>query len=169
MVALQMNQTQTPRYGTAHLWLGDTDAKNDSPRQPGAKPDTSSQREARILIVEDEVFVAWHLEDILRDLDLDICGVASDGRTAIDKTAELKPDVVFMDIHLSGPMDGIETARRIRQISGANIVFITAYSDDGMRKRIQAEVPGAPVLAKPASLENIWAAIGRLVDKGRGQ
>ncbi|MGH6683432.1 MAG: response regulator [Pseudolabrys sp.] len=148
------------------LWLGDFDPKSDPPRQPDSEAQDSPQRGPRILVVEDELFVAWHLEDILRDLDLDICGVVSEGQGAVDKAAALKPDIVLMDIHLNGTMDGIEAARRIRQVCGADIVFVTAYTDDGVLKRIEREVPSAPVLVKPVSREDIWTAIAPIVDGG---
>jgi len=164
MIAMHTNQTHGPHHDMSHLWLGGFDPKCDPPRQPDSEARNSPQCGPRILIVEDELFVAWHLEDILRELDLDVCGVVSEGQAAVDKAAALKPDVVLIDIHLNGTMDGIEAARRIRQISGANIVFVTAYSDAGVLKRIEREVPSAPVLAKPVSREDIWAAIAPIVD-----
>lgn len=134
-----------------------------------SEPAPFAQSNLRVLIVEDELFVAWHVEDILRELKLDVCGVAAGGQEAIEKATELKADLILMDIHLDGPIDGIEAAQRIRQNSSAGIIFITAYSDVTVLKRIQTEVPGAPVLAKPASLEKVRAAIVQVIDQTRRQ
>jgi CheY-like chemotaxis protein len=63
---------------------------------------------------------------------------------------EDKPDIAIMDVYLNGVRDGIETARRLRELCGVPVVFVTAYSDEeGIVERIRQQVPDAPVLAKP--------------------
>lgn len=128
-----------------------TAVKADSDRTPGKKP--------RILVVEDEIFVAWHLEAVLRDLGHAACGLVPDGESAVARADETHADIILMDINLKGAMDGIEAARRIRETSDATIVFITAYSDQATRARIEKTVPGAQVLAKPVSTSRLRYAI----------
>jgi CheY-like chemotaxis protein len=123
-----------------------------------------SQRSQRILIVEDEIFVAWHLESILKDLDFTVSGIVPDGRAAMAQTQELGVTLVLMDINLKGDLDGIETARRIRETSDAVVVFVTAYSDPATLDRIEAAVPGAPVLAKPVSSGRLRMAISKALE-----
>lgn len=133
--------------------------RTTSPRRaPGA------QHQQRILIVEDEIFVAWHLESILKDLDFTVSGIVPDGRTAIARAEELAVNLILMDINLKGDLDGVETASRIRETSDATIVFVTAYSDAVTLKRIEAAVPGAPVLAKPVSSARLRAAITKALE-----
>ncbi|HEX2215777.1 MAG TPA: response regulator [Xanthobacteraceae bacterium] len=110
-------------------------------------------------MVEDEIFVAWHLETVLRDLDFDVCGLVPQGETAAEDAERLDADVVLMDVNLKGAMDGIEAARRIRATSEAAIIFVTAYSDRATLERIEQAVPGAPVLAKPVSPHRLRLAI----------
>lgn len=117
----------------------------------------------RVLIVEDELFVAWHLESLVRDLDLDVCALVPDGEGAIEQASDLDADLILMDISLSGRIDGVEAARRIRSERDTGIVFITAYSDAATLARIKQEVPGAPVLAKPVSLERLRTAIASVL------
>ena len=119
----------------------------------------TSPQAARVLIVEDELFVAWHLESLVRDLKYDVCGLVPDGEGAVEQAADLEADLVLMDISLSGEMDGIEAARRIRQDRDTPIIFITAYSDAATLARIKELVPHAPVLAKPISPERLRTAI----------
>jgi CheY-like chemotaxis protein len=119
----------------------------------------TSPQPARVLIVEDEWFVAWHLEHLVRDLKYDVCGLVADGEGAVEQAADLEADLVLMDISLSGDMDGIEAARRIRQNRDTPIIFITAYSDAATLARIKELVPRAPVLAKPISPERLRTAI----------
>jgi hypothetical protein len=51
-----------------------------------------------------------------------------------------------MDVCLEGGREGIETARWLREVCGASIVFVTANSDEDTLTRIHERVPGAPVL-----------------------
>ena len=131
---------------------------NPSPSAERRIPMTNP-RPTRVLIVEDELFVAWHLESLVRDLKYDVCGLVPDGEGAVEQAADLDADLVLMDISLSGEMDGIEAARRIRQGRDTPIIFITAYSDAATLARIKELVPHAPVLAKPISPDRLRTAI----------
>ena len=64
----------------------------------------------RIIVVEDERIVTLHLKQQLTKLEYDVVAVAGSGERALQLINELQPDVVLMDIHLEGEMDGIETA-----------------------------------------------------------
>ena len=119
----------------------------------------SIHRKARVLVVEDEIFVAWHLEAILRDLNYAVCGMVPDGEGAVRKAGECDADVILMDINLKGDIDGIEAAHRIRQTSDAPIIFITAYSDATTLSRIEQRLPGAIVLSKPVAPARLQKAI----------
>jgi len=120
-------------------------------------------RAPRVLIVEDELLVAWHLETLVRELNLDVCGLAPDGQAAIEQAEDLDVDLVLMDIRLAGSMDGIEAARRIRENRAAAIIFITAHADSATRAHIERAVPGAPVLAKPITAAHLREAIASVM------
>lgn len=127
-----------------------------------AAPKRGNERAApapRVLIVEDEIFVAWHLEGLVRDLDYSVCGMVPDGEGAVSKAEALGADVILMDINLKGDIDGVEAARRIRETFDAPIIFITAYSDPKTLGRIEKTVPGATVLAKPVAAARLRTAI----------
>ena len=124
-----------------------------------ANSDRKRDKKPRILVVEDEIFVAWHLESVLRDLGHATCGMVPDGEGAVSRADETHADIILMDINLKGPMEGIEAARRIRETSEASIIFITAYSDQTTRARIEKTVPGAQVLAKPVTMSRLRYAI----------
>jgi CheY-like chemotaxis protein len=124
-----------------------------------AGPGAEAGRVPRVLIVEDELFVAWHLESLVRELQLDVCGLVPDGEGAIEQAADFEPNLILMDISLSGEIDGVEAARRIRDRKHVPIIFITAYSDAATVARVEKAVPGAQVLAKPVSTARLRAAI----------
>ena len=69
---------------------------------------------ARILVVEDEAVVAMDIADTLRKLGHEVTGTVPSGERAIASVKENRPDLIFMDIGLEGPLDGIETAAQIR-------------------------------------------------------
>jgi DNA-binding NarL/FixJ family response regulator len=80
----------------------------------------------RILIVDD--YEPWRraMRSILRQQkDLEVICESSDGLEAVQKSAELQPDVVLLDIGLPN-LDGLEAARQIRKVSaGSRILFLT--------------------------------------------
>jgi CheY-like chemotaxis protein len=120
----------------------------------------------RVMIVEDELFVAWHLEAIVHDLRFDVCAIVPSAEEALARVREGVVDVVLMDINLGPGMDGIEAARRIRQNESRPVVFVTAYGDEATRARVDAAVPGAPVVIKPVTAEALRSAIMVAVKKG---
>ena len=123
----------------------------------------SVDRAPRVLIVEDELLVAWHLESLIREQSLEVCGLVPDGDGAVEQAADLDVDLVLMDVRLAGRMDGIEAARRIREQRDTPIIFITAHGDQETRAHIDQMVPGAPVLAKPISAHRLRDAIAAVL------
>lgn len=95
----------------------------------------------RVLVVEDEGIVAAHLQATLERLGYDVPEVAASGQQALALAAELSPDLVLMDIRLQGPLDGIETALRLRDRSDVPLVFLTAHSDDANVSRARCANP----------------------------
>jgi two-component system, response regulator PdtaR len=124
---------------------------------PAAK--RSTDRSPRVLIVEDELLVAWHLESLARDQNLEVCGLVPDGDGAIEQAIDLDVDLILMDIRLAGRIDGIEAARRIREQRDIPIIFVTAHGDPATRSRIEQLLPGVPVLAKPITAARLKEAI----------
>ena len=68
----------------------------------------------RILIVEDEGIIARDIQHQLSDLGYEPVDIAVDGEEAVQCARRHRPQLVLMDIHLAGAMDGIEAARAIR-------------------------------------------------------
>jgi CheY-like chemotaxis protein len=118
----------------------------------------------RVMIVEDELLVAWHLESIVQDdLRLGACVILPNAAEALERASEA--DVVLMDINLGGGMDGIEAARRIRENAPRPVVFVTAYGDEQTLRRVNAAMPGTPVVIKPVTREALRTAITAALKK----
>lgn len=118
----------------------------------------------RAIIVEDELMIAWHLEAMLGELGLEVCGVASHGEQAVNLCRAEEPDIVFMDVNLGAGIDGVEAAARIHAQIETCFLFVTAYSDARTLSRIEESVAGARVLTKPVSETALADAIDRLAD-----
>ena len=71
-----------------------------------------------ILIVEDQVIVAMTIETQLIELGYGISGITASGEEAIQMARDLQPDLILMDIDLSGRIDGITAAREIKKCHG---------------------------------------------------
>lgn len=95
---------------------------------------------ASVLIVEDEMITAMDLKDKLVNAGFDVPAIVASGPEAIDSAAEIRPDVVLMDIVLQGDMDGIQAAMKISSLD-IPVVFLTAYSDEGTLQRAKATSP----------------------------
>lgn len=85
--------------------------------------------EQNILIVEDEVLIAKNIERTLIKNGFNVIGINSSGTDALLSFSEKKPDLVLMDIHIDGSLNGIETASIISEKHDIPVVFLTAHSD----------------------------------------
>ncbi|MCP4542216.1 MAG: response regulator [Chloroflexi bacterium] len=101
---------------------------------------------ARILVVEDEGIIALDLQDRLTDLGYTVSSVAVSGEEAVRKTAEMRPDLVLMNIHLRGKLDGVETTKRIRSQFNIPVIYLTTYIDEAIFQRAQVTEPFGYIL-----------------------
>ena len=85
----------------------------------------------RILLVDDQRLMREGLRTLLElEKDFEIAGEAGDGQAALAAYAELRPDVVLMDIRMP-VMDGVEATRRLRvQWPEAKVIILTTFDDD---------------------------------------
>jgi two-component system cell cycle sensor histidine kinase/response regulator CckA len=95
----------------------------------------------RILLVEDEAIIALDLRQRLQGLGYVVTGIAATGAEALELAEKTSPTLVFMDITIQGPMDGIETARALTRRMDVPIVFLTAHADTGTILRAKAARP----------------------------
>jgi DNA-binding NarL/FixJ family response regulator len=101
----------------------------------------SVTRQEKILVVEDDTIIAITIEGRLKQFGYRVVGRASTAKDAIAKTIEFEPDLVLMDIHLKGPVDGIEAAETIYGIHNIPVVYLTAFSDENTLERAQRTSP----------------------------
>jgi CheY-like chemotaxis protein len=112
----------------------------------------------RVLIVEDEFFVAMDVETILSDAGCEVVGIATSADEAVAKARHSLPDLILMDIRLQGDRDGIDAASEITRDHKIPIVFVTANPDAVTDARAQHARPIATV-SKPFTRESLLVAL----------
>jgi len=120
---------------------------------------------ARILIVDDALFMRKMLEDILRGEGYEICGEAENGKEAVEKYKELKPDVVTMDIVMPKmeEIDGIGAVKEIMKLdSQAKVIIVSAMGQHALV--VEAIQVGAKdFIVKPFQPSRVKEAIKRVL------
>lgn len=111
-----------------------------------------------ILIVEDEAVVAKDVENRLIANGYDVAGWVVSGEQAVTEVEASVPDLVLMDIHLKGVLDGIEAADRIREEHDVPVVFVTAFADDETLNRAKVAGPFG-FIVKPISERDLHSTI----------
>ena len=112
----------------------------------------------KVMIVEDEAVIAMDIRYHLEQFGYEVVGVAAAGDTALQMFDQLHPDVVIMDIHLRGPLDGIHAAHAVRVRAGTPVIFLTAFSDDETLGRARETAPYG-FLVKPFRPDELRASI----------
>jgi DNA-binding NarL/FixJ family response regulator len=112
----------------------------------------------RILIVDDQVLFAESLKAVLEAAgeDYKVCGLAENGREAVDAVDELKPDLVLMDVRMP-VLDGVGATRMLKaKHPGLRILMLTTFEDDeyvrealryGVSGYLLKSIPTAELLA----------------------
>lgn len=112
----------------------------------------------KILIVENENIVALNIQTRLKQIGYEVLAVVSSGEKAIEIAEATQPDLVLMDIKLSGTLDGIQAAEQIRARFKIPIVYLTAYTDQPTLERVKITEPHGYIL-KPFETRELYSAI----------
>ncbi|MDZ8223868.1 MULTISPECIES: EAL domain-containing protein [unclassified Nostoc] len=119
-----------------------------------------------ILVVEDEIIVAMDIQNRLRKFGYTVMGLADSGEEAIKKAANDSLDLVLMDIHLKGKMDGVEAAQIIHNIFKIPVIYLTANADESTLNRAKETEPFGYIL-KPFKEKELKFTIEITLSKHR--
>lgn len=114
--------------------------------------------EGKILIVEDEALLAVDLKSQLEELGYSVCGIAPSSAKAMQLVESEMPALILMDISIKGEVDGIDTARMIREKHDIPVVFLTAYADEVFLNRAKLAEPFG-YLIKPVEIRELHSNI----------
>jgi DNA-binding NarL/FixJ family response regulator len=121
----------------------------------------------RVLVVDDTDHVRRMLTTMLSVDGFEVVGGAASGQSAIDEIASAEPDVVVIDYKMPA-MDGLETARRIReQRPHQHVILYTAFADPDV-EAAAADIGVAVCLGKVEGLGPLEQEIRRLASQLRG-
>jgi CheY-like chemotaxis protein len=121
----------------------------------------------KVLIVEDEGMVALVIRHKLQRMGYEVCGTAASGEEAVEAALEHRPNLVIMDVHLSGRMTGFDAARRIVAEYDVPFIFFTGYEDSEVTRQI-ASFRRASSLTKPVEIQVLAAAVEQALANGSG-
>lgn len=120
---------------------------------------------AKVLIVDDALFMRRMLSDILKKEGIEVCGEAENGKEAIDKFQQLKPDLVTMDIVMPkmDEIDGVAAVKEIMKIDPqAKIIMVSAMGQHSLV--VEAIQAGAKdFVTKPFQPSRVIEAIKRVL------
>jgi len=110
----------------------------------------------RILVLEDEPLLAMMLEECLEELGHELAGSAASVAQAFQllDDATSPPDFALLDFSLGGETNSLPVARRLRA-QGVPFAYLTGHTSLDE----ESDVPPAPILSKPFSLDQLEAAI----------
>jgi DNA-binding NarL/FixJ family response regulator len=97
-------------------------------KQAFPKPYEANKPAVQILVADDHESVRHGIQELIHtDQQFHVCGEASDGREAVEKARQLRPDVVILDVSMPG-LNGVEATRQIvKQNSAAEVLVLTVY------------------------------------------
>ncbi len=112
----------------------------------------------KILVVEDDVIIAADLRETLERLGYEAGKPAATSDDVLRRLESDAPDLVLMDIQIRGPVDGIDTVKRLRRVSDVSVVYLTSHSDDATIHRAKETAPHGYII-KPFNERELRTAI----------
>jgi two-component sensor histidine kinase len=119
-------------------------------------------RKNRILIVEDEILVGIMLSRKLQSYGYEVGDVIINGEEAVQIARTEQPDVVLMDIALSGNVNGLEAARKIRQDFDIPIIIFTGYDTEKLSQQT-TDIDPVAIVSKLDDFEEILKAVEKAI------
>jgi DNA-binding NarL/FixJ family response regulator len=126
------------------------------------EPGEAASEGPRILIVEDDFFVALDLEAGLTDAGMKVVGPARTAEEAVALARAENPRLAVMDIRLASARDGIEAALDLYRDFGIRSIFASAHADPSFRKRAE---PASPLgwLQKPYTVDAVVTTVRQAI------
>src|ERR1700676_1109896 len=124
---------------------------------------TTSTKKFKVLLVDDHPIVRQGLALLIdREADLSVCGEAERAHTAFHAIETLKPDIVVLDISLSGP-DGLDVLKEIRTKTAALPVLILSMHDESIYAERAMRSGANGYIMKQEATEKVLVAIRRIL------
>lgn len=114
----------------------------------------------KVLVVDDSAFMRKIISDLIEnDDDFQVTATATNGREAIDKINELRPDLVTMDVEMP-EMNGLEALKIIMASDPLPVIMLSGINEEGMKETILALEWGAFDFIRKPSISNSQDIMG---------
>lgn len=111
-----------------------------------------------VLIVEDQVLIAIHLQDLVEQAGHRVSAIAHDTPTAMAAAARQCPAFAIMDLRLANGSHGLDAAKQLYETYGVRCVFVSANIDDEVRSKAAA-FESLGFIGKPFLAAEVIAAV----------
>ena len=118
--------------------------------------------EAAVLVVEDEVLIAFHLQALVEQAGHRVTDMASEPADAVSRAAETRPDFALMDVRLAHGSSGVEAARMLYDRFGIRSLFVSGNIDGELRAQVEPLRP-LGFVGKPFMAGDVLAALAHAV------
>ena len=112
----------------------------------------------KILLVEDDWIIAKEIVYNLQDLGFEVLGNYDNAEEAYNQIKATQPDLVILDIDISGEKNGIELATQLKSEGKTPFIFLTALADSDTVEKAKLVEPYA-FLVKPVAIETLYSTI----------
>ena len=130
---------------------------------PSLSPAATANKKCRVLLVDDHPIVRQGLGLLIdREPDLSVCGEADSAHSAFRAITTLRPDIVVLDISLSGP-DGLEVLKEIRLKTSSLPVLILSMHDESIYAERAMRAGANGYIMKQEATEKVLVAIRRIL------
>lgn len=124
-----------------------------------ARIEVASATRGKVLVIEDETFIAMDLASIVSDMGHRIIGVAATPQAAVELAEREQPDLILADIRLDGDTSGVDAVREILdRFDAVPVIFVTAYPDLLLTGRVPEPVF---VIRKPYTEDQVRSAVSQ--------
>ena len=138
---------------------------SDQKITPERLPDTTERSAVTTLVVEDEALIRLDIVETLEDAGFNVADQAASGEEAVKKAAELKPDLIVMDVKMPG-IDGITAAEQILAQRRCAIVMLTAYSQSDLVARAR-DAGAMAYVVKPFTPADLVPAVDIAISRAK--
>ena len=111
-----------------------------------------------VLIVEDQVLIAIHLQDLVEEAGHRVSALAHDAAEAIEAAARRRPAFAIMDLRLANGASGIDVARQLHELHGLRCLFVSANINDDVRRQV-TDLRPLGFIGKPFHAAEVIAAV----------
>jgi DNA-binding NarL/FixJ family response regulator len=130
---------------------------------PVKTPAAAATPRRRLLLVDDHPIVSRALADLVNhEQDLEVCGIANDYASTLQKTGALQPDLLVLDITLHG-RGGLELLKDIKAQHPKQVVLILSMHDESLYAARAVRAGASGYVMKQEATENLLTAIRRVL------